>query len=558
VTAPRTAPLALGVALAITAIVALQVPGVVLDPAGVLWGAPDADTLGLVWTLWHTAEHLSRFGTLGLESQLAGFPDGGTVWPANPVEAVLVAPITALAGPAVAYNLLQLLHPGAAAGAVVVLARRVGAGAWGAALAGLATGLSPVLLCSAHNGNVEMGQLYWLPLAGIAAWAAARRGGWLRVTVAGATVGAALIAHVYLGIMAAIVAAAMVAAAPGATVDRARRLAAIGAVALAVAGPVMALAWSLTAADTALVGKDLSIVGRMRLLEGQTPLLRLLAPGPVVARDPNGDPGAYLNAASPGLALLGLGLWGATRQRDRLSRALTGLGAAGALMALGPTLVLWDQPLVVAGRQVPLPFLLLDAIPPFPMMIELWRFSALLHLALALAAALAIGRWGRRGAAAALSIVLLEATLLSPGRAVFETTPLPGPDLQQTIDAIPQPGAVLSWPLSLHLWPLLAQTGHGQPISLGPDRVSDPDLLTAMRRPDATAETLRTAARAKGFRWLLVHDRHASGAPREDAPLLDALAGTGAVVTRHGAAGLVDLDDPGPWPPVDPEGPKSE
>ena len=557
-TGPRTAPLALGVALAVTAIVALRVPAVVLDPAGVLWGAPDADTLGLVWTLWHTAEHLVRFGSLGLESQLAGFPTGGTVWPANPVEAVLVAPITALAGPAVAFNLLQLVHPGAAAAAVVVLARRLGAGAWGAALAGLATGLSPTLLCSAHNGNVEVGQLYWVPLAGIAAWSAAQRGGIARVGLAGLTVGLALIAHLYVGIMAAVCAAALVAAAPGPTADRARRLAAIAGIALGVAGPAMAVAWSLTAADTALVGKDLSIVGRMRLLEGQTPLLRLLAPGPVVARDPSGDPGAYLNAGSPGLVLLLLGIFGATRRRDRLGRGLAAMGVAGALMALGPTLMLWDQPLVIAGRQVPLPFLMLDQIPPFPMMIELWRFGALLHLALALLGALAVGAWGRRAAAAAVALVLVEAAVLTPGPGVFETTPMPGPDLQQTVAMLPEPGAVLSWPLSLHLWPLLAQTFHGQPISLGPDRVSDPDLLTAMRRPDATTETLRVAALEKGFRWLLVHDRHANGAPRADAPLLDALAGTGAVVARNGGSGWVDLASPGPWPAVDPDGPKGE
>lgn len=549
-----TAAAVLGAALGATALVAVRLGPVLADPTGTVWGAADADTLGLLWTLWHVAAHLADHGSLGLHSALAGFPEGGTVWPANPVEAVVAAPLTLGLGAAAAYNLLQLAHPGLTAGLTALLARRLGASTPGALGAGLTMGLSPVLLCSAHNGNVEMGQLYWLPLAGLAALGAAR-GGAGRLALAGLTVGLALIAHLYVGILAAGVAAALLLARadarPGA------RLAGVAAVALAVAGPPLGLAWTLTQAEDALAGKDLSIVARMRLLEGQTPLLRLLSPGPVVARDPQGTPGAYLNAASPGLVVGALGLWGLRSRGGRLGRWLGALALGGLLLALGPTLLLWEEPVVVAGRQVPLPFLLLDRIPPFPMMIELWRFTAALHLALALGAALAITRLPRRWGAAAAAALALEAALITPGAAVYETTALPGDDLHAAARALPGEGAVLSFPLSQRLWPLYAQTVHGQPISLGPDKVSDPDLLAAMRRPEATLESLRRAARAKGFRWLLVHPRHETGDPREDSPLLDALGPTGAVVARFGAAGVVDLEHPGPWPELPPEGPRT-
>ena len=75
-------------------LVAGQMPHLIQAPDAHMWGAASADGLGLIWTLWHASEHVMRLGSPGFQSQLAGFPEGGAFWPANPVEAFLLAPVS--------------------------------------------------------------------------------------------------------------------------------------------------------------------------------------------------------------------------------------------------------------------------------------------------------------------------------------------------------------------------------------------------------------------------------------------------------------------------------
>ena len=154
------------------------------------------------------------------------------------------------------------------------------AAAW---LVGVGFGLGPVLLCSAHNGNVEVTQLYWLPAAALAALG---KGAPLRALGTGALVGVSLVAHVYVGLMAGIAALLILAAGPTPPRERIARVVALAIGTVLVAGGPLALAWQLTTAEDALVTKSADAIARMRLLEkGRPPALRLFTPWPRIAPD---------------------------------------------------------------------------------------------------------------------------------------------------------------------------------------------------------------------------------------------------------------------------------
>ena len=144
-----------------------------------------------------------RLGSPGFQSQLAGFPEGGAFWPANPVEAFLLAPVTAGIGAATTYNLLQLLHVGLAAFFGALLGHRVrpphatgwsgSASAWGPSCC------APPTMATSRSPSSTGCRPPRSPRSAV-------EGAPLRALGTGALVGVSLVAHVYVGLMAGIAA----------------------------------------------------------------------------------------------------------------------------------------------------------------------------------------------------------------------------------------------------------------------------------------------------------------------------------------------------------------
>ncbi len=522
----------------------IRLPSVTLHPLTRLWGHPDTDLPTAPWTLWHTAWHLRHELSLGLHTRVVGFPEGGAFWPMSPLEAVAFAPLTALAGPVLTHSLIQLLHLGMSGALLHALARRMGASRAAALAVTPLLALSPVLLCSAHNGNPEVSQLFWLPAVALACWETFRRPSRGRVLLAAALLAAALLSNTYVGISTTVVAA-------GTALlwgrDAWRPTVKVALLAGLAALPLLALGFDLSASDASLVDREAAVVFQQRILEGQASLLGFVLPGVVPARGEDCLPTGFLNGWSTGTvaAVLACVAWLRRARRPRL--ALAALAVAGLLLALGPSLILHRDPVLIAGHRIPLPYLLLDPIPPFGGLIELWRFAMITHLAVALLVVLALERWPRWIVLSLGGCMLGEALLLNPGPAPWRGAELPAPALAELTEGI-EPGAVLHLPLRLDLWPLYWQTVHQQPIGATTERPWDAEVFAVAAAPSWTLEDLRRVASARGYRWIVLHRGPEMAALLPVDSIVAALEEADLTYRSVGDLSLLDLRHPGPWP----------
>ncbi len=527
----------------------LRLPGLLRGPGRQLWGEPDTDALTVPWTLWHVAWQLLHEGAIAGHTTMVAWPEGGTFWPASPIESLLLVPVTALAGAALAANLQALLHIGLAGGLTYALLRRMGAG-WQAALGATPLmALSPVLLCSAHNGNPEVGQIYWLPLCALAAWEAARHPRAWASVAAGACLALAMIGNVYVGLAAGVVVLAMLA------LGRARPLRAtltVGA-GVVLSSPVLAWAARLSSGAGSLLQRDAELVLRQRLLEGQASIAELVLPGAHYGLGPDLQPTTFLVGASLGLvaSIACVVALAFPRLRPPPRTALVSLGMVlvGVLMALGPSLIVSARP---APEQagLALPWALLDPLPPFSQLIELWRFVMVAHLGMALLLGLSLlgrSRWLALGLGLA---VTLEVAVLSPGPAAWRLAPLPHAELGELFDGLDE-GAVLHVPARMGFWPLYFQTLHQRPVAVSTERPLDVGLFTHLAGGGWCLRSLRDHARSRGQRWLVLHVREDMEQLQQVHALAEELEEAGLVTRSAPELLIVDLEQSGPWPCVD-------
>lgn len=517
-------------------------PALALRPGRVLWGALDADGLGLVWTLWHGAWQLWHGGGLGLQSELIAHPHGGWLVPVDPLEVVLLAPLTLSVGPVMVFNLVQVTHVAAAAACTCWLARLLTGDRWASLAVAGSVALSPMLLATAHNGNIDAGQVYLLPLVGGLAWRAAR-GGRGRVALAGVALGLCAIANVYVGIGAGVVVLALfVARGPVAW----GRLVSLLVLAASLALPVAWWFGTFLGHEESLVVKDALAVAHVRALEGAGTVRGLLGSGLVRARMPSGGEGAFLNGFGlcwiPLLLALPRG-W----RPDRLDRALWAVAAAGVLLTFGPVLRLASGLPGDGGELVPLPYALLGWLPPFDLLIELWRFSILTQLALALLAARTLVARPARIVAPVAGLLLVEALLLTPGWEPWRVESLPDEPVSRVLAGLEE-GAVLHYPIHQGDWPLYYQTLHHRPVANTPMGKGEPALVSLVASSGWTMRELRTLALERDFRWMLVHTRQLPARPGRADELLADLEVAGLLLHHEGGLALVDLEALGPWP----------
>ena len=173
-------------------------------------GHPGNDNWNHVWGYWWVAEAV-KIGTWPSWTQLLAYPDGGTLYFIDTVQALMSAPIQWLVGPAMAFNLIIMFGFALAAWGAWLLAYRVTGDAVCSGVAMVIYGASPHLLGQAYNGISETVCAGWLP---IALWSLLHfldRPTWRRATLLGALMAMTMLTSWYYGLFAVIATAVILA-----------------------------------------------------------------------------------------------------------------------------------------------------------------------------------------------------------------------------------------------------------------------------------------------------------------------------------------------------------
>ena len=214
-------------------------------------GAARTDIWNSLWSLWFFQHGLWSGGTSPV-TDLINFPDGGVLVVADPVNALLGAPLIPLLGVPATYTLLvlfQLTLAGLCAHAFAeeLLLDRDGAIPQGTGLiAGVGFASAPILLSGVHNGTSESFAGGWAALAIWLCWRAARLGGTRRVAAAVMGLVVASLASWYTGAVCFFFAAALVVAPPATDLRKhlRARLAVVGLGVLSVAPFAALVRWA--------------------------------------------------------------------------------------------------------------------------------------------------------------------------------------------------------------------------------------------------------------------------------------------------------------------------
>ncbi len=481
---PRPLAAATAGALALAVVITHPVLGA---PGGAALGHPMVDTYNHLWGFWQVGVSLAGLSS-PLHTALMRWPDGGSLWFIDLFNALWTLPIQWIFGPVAAYNLALVANLTLAGVAAWALARRVTGDGAAAAFAGAAYEACPHVLGQLYDGISESVSTGWLPLVLLAALRFRERPGPRRGLVAGAMLGLCAISNWYYGLFAGLIIAGLVidALIPAGwrrwAVRRRLGWPALSAAALVL--PALAAFRSTLNAGDALVLRDPEFVGRTLIGHNMVDIVSFFRPGDhhspdlLTLFDEQMIVVVYL-----GWSLLLPALW--VVRHDRRARPW----AAGALMAfvlsLGAYLYLGGSYLEIPGLGwLALPFLFLfEQLPLFSPISHAFRFVVVVQLCLAVMGALAVSALGRRfGGTGAIAVALsgaflVEVLAFSPARFPLPTAPVAVP---AAYDAIAGEGAVLDLPVSIQVLARsrynLFQLDHGRPIPYGLNDPTPPAL----------------------------------------------------------------------------------
>ena len=153
------------VAVEYCALIALATYPAVLRLRSEVIGDAYSDMWKHLWGLWWYYDALVRNHEIPLFSTLINYPQGGYLYFADPLTAVLSVPFQPFLGVVCTYNILILLHLLGGCLGAYLLAREVGLARRGSFLAGLIYGLAPCVLAYAvSSGVTETVNLAWPPM----------------------------------------------------------------------------------------------------------------------------------------------------------------------------------------------------------------------------------------------------------------------------------------------------------------------------------------------------------------------------------------------------------
>ena len=492
----------LGLAIALTWPAALH-------PVRDVPGAERTDLWDSLWSFWYVWVRVSG-GQLPLRVDgLLNFPDGGVLWVADPVNAVLALPLIPLVGVAAAWSILVIAHvtfSGLAAHAlgVTVSPDRPWAG-W---VTGVTYASAPILLAHIHNGASEAVGMGWM------AWAAVRllhcesAPSLRKCALAGLALALTAIAHWYAGVAIFLFAVILWLRAP--------RPVSAAAIALGVllVVPVAWFARSAASAEENVVGiKSEKEIATVRRTIGPADPVGFVRPGDYRSpdfRELSRYGEEYIHCHYLGwVTLLAAGLGLRYRRQTGVWWAAAALAA---ILACGPVLAQKGSPVILSGNlAIPLPYFLLEKLPGFSSLSLVWRFSQLTALALAVLA----GRGAGGGRVLALGVAaasLVETVWISPMAGQRETTDATVSPAIVQLAAAPD-GALMNFPVAGGRAFLYEQTEHHKPLTGGLNfpnnnasrRVWKDALDHAKGPPEQLRAAVERKARQVGVRYLVVH-----------------------------------------------------
>lgn len=468
------------------------------DPAGQVAGGVRTDAFNSLWNLWFAHQGLAR-GEFSIHTTLLDPPEGGRLVVADPLNALLGLPLVSAFGEVVAYAILVVFHLWLAGVAAHALGRRLGGGGW---VAGLGFQWAPIVLSHVHNGSSEAVSAGLLPLALLAVVNVVERGGAGRAVLAGLALFLVAFGGWYAGVGAFLVVTAILLFGWEGLAWRvvAARLLPALALGLALTAPFAAAVKSVAQAEDGLVDiKNVEDLDRIRRTLGAADPRAFVAPldfrSPDFARL-EGNPSDRVHTTYLGFALLGLALVHGRR------RALWVGAAGGAILALGPVVVIDGLPFAIAGRALPLPYAILEPLPGFSSLSLLYRLATVTALLVALLADRARPWWA--------AVVLAEVALLSPARALPDVSRVPVPAPLVALHDRPD-GIVVNLPVLAGRNFLFEQTLHGKPVAgslnSGMNRVGLQVLAAArkLRSGELEPAAFVEIARGAGVRYVVLH-----------------------------------------------------
>lgn len=452
---PHLGPLALFAAVAV-----LVTWPAVLHLGSAIPGAATSDAYDHYWGYWWWGATLAE-GQLPLRTAVSHWPDGGLLWFVDPIGAALSLPFQVLGGSAVGYTaaiLLQLWGGMAAAYALACAELRRRAEDPGAAdprgpavLAGIIFGASPYALSLVYSGTVEYLSLAPLPLFWLFLRRALASGNRRDALLAAGSWAWATLGNFYYAAFCGLLFAVAFLAEWRRDGDRQpltallERAATVLLVFGVLAAPVLAIAgWTLGSPD-AVVAQESAPGWSYRSLPA-TDLATFVRPGDYYFPDNRkmGNHGIihvnYLGWVAMVLAAIGAWRW----RPLRLPLVLV------LVLALGPTLVVNQVPVRIAGMQLPLPDTLLY-LPgsPFRFVHHPYRLVVLPMLLGAVAAAHAL-RHHPRLAVTLAGAVLVETLVASPAVWPLPMADITAPDVYRTLHDDDTVGAIWDFPPEYH------------------------------------------------------------------------------------------------------------
>lgn len=450
-----------------------------VDPVHRLPGSIRTDLWDSLWSFWFAARELGA-GRIPISVDgLLNHPEGGTLWVADLVNALVMTPLLPLLGLPAAYTLLVIGHSIFSGISGNVLGRAV----WGDdPRAGWFTGMAwqsaPILLAHVHNGASEAIGGGWLALAMLTTVRFGQTPNLRRGLALGGALAVTAWAHWYGGVCAflfvALYAADRLIRGGQAGLGRgaARWVGAVGLGLILVLPAAYASRTASTAADNVVGIKTPRELSAVRRTIGAADPRTYVIPGEFYAPDfraisPYNEQHRHCSYLG-WVVLIGAGLSLRRGAQDVAERRWVWWGAAalGGVLALGPVLTLDGAPVILARKLAfPLPYLLVEPLPGFESLSLVWRLAALPALCLSV---LAGGGWAKLGRGpwwlVAAGLCVAETRFVSPmaGGLATVDAEVPAPVVQ--IAGAPA-GAVMNFPVAGGRPFLYEQTAHGQALA---------------------------------------------------------------------------------------------